>query len=185
MRTAKDLYDELVDLKQRIHEFHSRTDNEVRTEEDDVDFAFFEREASAICEDLRKECGHRMKVIARRVGMGILAQILSGRREDYTVKGKFCSGTADMWYEAQPPKQDSEDYHHLLKHLGIEAKDPEKVLKVDYKKLAEVVTQKASLGATLPGVGKVWPEYSLNLRRRSNVDVSTRKSIEPVDGSSF
>lgn len=139
------------------------------TSEELVDIGFVLRQVEELADELRKEAKAHKELAGKTIASRCLeAAVANPDSAVMTTRGTLATGVSDVRMEAVVPNSSSPEYGQLLEWCGV----PDSVvksglLKVDFKKLGEAVTEAASRGAKIPGAPKTWPVPFTTFRKRS------------------
>lgn len=116
------------------------------------DVGFLCREISMLLDESRKESKARWELASSSLAKYVMVQSMTDPAIETRCKGTLCSVRFTQTMEASIPKAGTKEFEELMAWLGVSRTDG--VVKPDYTKMSEVLTQRAQDGQKLPpGVG--------------------------------
>lgn len=164
---VRDLHRRLMDLSAAVN--HGMKSASLSLAEQ-ADAGFLFRDLMNVFDECRKEAKATQELAGKLIAARVIQDSVGKPGASDNVKGKLCSATAQMRMEAQLPEKGTPERLALLVHFGVPKELAEsELVKPDWDKMAEHVTELAQKGKKLPpGVGKSWPKFWCVFRRNSN-----------------
>lgn len=154
-----------------LHELHYSMDLQDLVQVDDgdlVDMGIMEREMERILDELRKECGHRQKKLAKVIGERGSKKALQG--SDPMLRGKRGSASPVVRNRPVVPKKGSMEYDVMLAALGVknDAVRSHGVLSIHWEHASEYLDQLAEEGKNPPAGLSSKAEISATYRKKQS-----------------
>ena len=131
-----------------------------------TDVGFLCREISMLLDESRKEAKARWELASSSLAKHVMVQSMTDPAIEIRCKGTLCSVRFNQTVEATLPKNGTKDFEDLMKWLGVTRLDG--VVKPDYMKMSEMLTQRAQDGERPPpGVGRPIMKNTAIYTRRS------------------
>jgi len=172
---------ELKAFKERVDKMHTllieqclRTHNEQKNSQnlqDLVDTGFLFREMENRLDEMRKEAKAKHLFYSSKISMARSKMIVEDPTLSDKIQGELATGTVDCTSQATLPHpvKSPEEYQSTMEYFKVRKEVIEgQILKLDFKKFAEVITEFAEAGRKVPfKVGKIYQVWKTTFRRKS------------------